>query len=225
MSTVQFFAIFSCFYYSLSMTKSKVHKKKKASSYKNVFISVTSILLFGILFLAIHYISLSLPATFNSNAASQIAWPMFDGDAQKSGDNTNETTITTATAKNLKQLWQINLSNTSDGSPVYLSNVTTQQGVKNLIFVTTESGSLVAIDDATGAKVWQENTQGSSGVITSSPVIDPGFQYVYSYGKDGKVHKYSIGTGVEITTGGWPFTATTIPNVEKGSSELTIGNG
>ena len=207
------------------MAKNKIHKKKKASSYKNVFILVTSVLLFSILLVAIHYISSSVPATFNSNAASQIAWPMFDGDAQKSAANTNETAITTATVKNLKQLWQINLPNTSDGSPIYLSNVTTQQGVKNLIFVTTAGGSLVAIDDETGAKVWQQNTQGSSGVITSSPVIDPSFQYVYSYGKDGKVHKYSIETGAEVTTGGWPFTATVIPNVEKGSSALTIGNG
>lgn len=207
------------------MAKNNARKKKKEGNFKKIVIIIATVFLFIFLLFAVQRATAPSFNTINTQAAAQIAWSMFDGDAQKSGINTNETVITKATVKNLKQLWQINLPGTSDGSPVYLSNVTTQQGVKNLVFITTEDGSLVAIDDATGAKVWQQDTQGSSGIITSSPVIDPGFQYIYSYGKDGKVHKYSVGAGAEVTTDGWPFTATLIPNVEKESSALTIGNG
>ncbi len=207
------------------MVKGRSHKKIKAWNFENFVISVTFILLIVILLNTIQYFSLSSPLTFNTHAASQIAWPMFDGDAQKSGVNTNETLISKTTVTQLKQLWQVNLPGTSDGSPVYLSNVITPQGLKNLIFVTTEEGSLVALDETTGAKEWQQNTQGKAGITTSSPAIDPNVQFVYSYGKDGKVHKYLVATGQEVTTGGWPFTATLLPNIEKGSSALTIGNG
>jgi len=207
------------------MARNKTRKKKIEGHSKKISVAiVTGILLVSLLFVVQRVTSPS-SNVIDTQAAAQIAWPMFDGDAQKSGVNTSETIVTTNTVKSLKQLWQTTLPEASDGSPIYLSNVTTQQGFKNLIFITTEGGSLVAIDDATGTKVWQQDTQGSSGVITSSPVLDPGFQFVYSYGKDGKVHKYSVGSGSENTTGGWPFTATSIPNVEKGSSALTIGNG
>lgn len=36
------------------------------------------------------------------------------------------------------------------------------------------------------------------------------------------MHKYDVGTGTEETAGGWPLTATTIPNVEHGSAALSI---
>src|SRR4029077_15188449 len=42
------------------------------------------------------------------------------------------------------------------------------------------------------------------------------------YGIDGKAHKYQVGDGTEITTGGWPQTITLKNNVEKGASGLTI---
>src|SRR5262249_26396461 len=46
--------------------------------------------------------------------------------------------------------------------------------------------------------------------------------YVYSYGLDGKVHKYQVGDGTEITTGGWPETATLKGFDEKGSPALNF---
>lgn len=132
--------------------------------------------------------------------------------------NINKSDVTT-----LQKKWSVPVS--SDGSPVYLSGVTTAQGVKNLVFVTTKAGGVVAFDESTGAQVWSKTTAGSGGTTTSSPVIDPSNQFVYGYGKDGKVHRYAVGTGTEDTTGGWPFTASLIPTVEKGSSALAIGNG
>ncbi len=83
------------------------------------------------------------------------------------------------------------------------------------------NGRLMAIDAATGTEIWHKTTSGSQPT-TASPAIDPNRLYVYSYGVDGKVHKYQVGDGTEVTTGGWPETITLKNNVEKGASGLTI---
>ncbi len=157
-------------------------------------------------------------------ASKQIAWPAFDGGGQRSGINTSETTITSANVGTLTRKWQQALPSVADSSPVELPNVTTPMGVKMLLFLTTTNGSLVAVDAATGNPVWHANTAGSN-FTTSSPALDPNGQFVYGYGVDGKIHKYAVGTGAETTTGGWPVTITLMPNVEKGSSAINVGNG
>ena len=157
-------------------------------------------------------------------ASKQIAWPAFDGGGQRSGINTSETTITSANVGTLTRKWQIALPAIADSSPVELPNVTTPAGVKTLLFLTTMHGSLVAVDAATGNLVWSANTTGPN-FTTSSPALDPNGHFVYSYGVDGKIHKYAVGTGAETTTGGWPVTITLMPNVEKGSSAINVGNG
>jgi len=157
-------------------------------------------------------------------ATKQVAWPAFDGGGQRSGINTSETTITSANVGTLTRKWQQALPAIADGAPVELPNVTTPAGVKNLLFVTTKAGSLVAVDAATGTQVWRADTTGPN-FTTSSPALDPNGQFVYGYGVDGKIHKYAVGTGAETTTGGWPVTITLMPNVEKGSSPLNVGNG
>ena len=55
---------------------------------------------------------------------------------------------------------------------------------------------------------------------TSSPVVDPARKFVYTYGLDGKVHKVTLATGVEVTDAHWPVVATLKPWDEKGSSSL-----
>lgn len=157
--------------------------------------------------------------------SSLIAWNTFDGDSQRSGVNSDEMMITPNNVGSLARLWQQTLPATADSSPVELPNVSTSGGVKNVLFVTTMTGSLLALDAATGNQLWRQNTSGAASYTTSSPVLDPSGQYVYSYGLDGKVHKYAVGNGNEVTSGGWPATITLMPNVEKGSSALNIGNG
>jgi PQQ-like domain len=158
-------------------------------------------------------------------------WPQFNGDPQHSGNNTQETTISRANVAQLQMLYQVTLPGVVDGAPAYLNSVTTPQGVKNLIYVTTKDGTLAAIDTLTGGVAWSRqnpagschiNNGGSICYTTSSPAIDPNRQFVYSYGLDGYVHKYQVGDGTEIKTGGWPELATKKPFDEKGSSALSI---
>ena len=164
-------------------------------------------------------------------------WPQFNGDSSHSGDNSQETLININNVSQLKKVFRISLNsvapgaNFADGAPVYLNSVSTPNGVKNLIFVTTKNGFIIALDAQTGAEVWSHQYPAGScrvnnGTIpcytTSSPAIDPNHQFVYSYGLDGYVHKYQVGDGTEIKSGGWPGLATLKPYNEKGSSALSI---
>lgn len=154
--------------------------------------------------------------------AATYDWLQFFGDARHNGNNTAETSISAANVSGLTRKWQVSMSATADGSPVVLNGVQTSAGLKNLIFVTTTDGRIRAMDIADGSLVWEHQPATGPRYTTSSPAIDPNRQFVYSYGLEGKVHKYQVGDGTEITTGGWPQLTTLKPDVEKGSSALTI---
>jgi outer membrane protein assembly factor BamB len=163
-------------------------------------------------------------------------WLQFGYDAAHSGSNSAETTITAANVSQLISLYPspITLPATVDSAPVYASNVVTPTGTRDLLFAfgsnnlydgSSSLGTLLAIDAATGSVVWSKTTTGSSQHASSSPVIDPARQYVYSFGLDGYVHKYRIGDGVETLTSGpagWPQRITLKPDAEKVASGLTI---
>jgi outer membrane protein assembly factor BamB len=135
---------------------------------------------------------------------------------------------------NLHLLFQVALPGIADGSPVYLSNVSTAAGVRDLIFVTTRDGYIAVLDAQTGSLVWSKQYAAGGCLInnnqarnepcytTSSPAIDPNRQFVYSYGLDGYVHKLAVGDGTEILTSGWPELTTLKGYDEKGSSALSI---
>ncbi|HEX7251831.1 MAG TPA: PQQ-binding-like beta-propeller repeat protein, partial [Thermoanaerobaculia bacterium] len=80
----------------------------------------------------------------------------------------------------------------------------------------------VALDAATGAIVWSQQPATGPLYTTSSPAVDPKKTFVYAYGLDGFVHRYVIGSGIETMGEGWPQVATLKPDVEKGSSALSI---
>jgi outer membrane protein assembly factor BamB len=205
------------------MSKRKSKKTNKKISFGIPFILSILVIIFALTLLQFSSKNEQSPIKVTKvNAAGQVVWQQFDGDADKTGMSVDPY-INSSTVSTLQKEWSVSVS--SDGSPVFLSGVTTSQGVKNLVFVTTKTGGVMAFDEATGDTIWSASTTGNSGGTTSSPAIDPTNQYVYGYGADGKVHKYDVGTGTEETTGGWPLVASLIPNVEKGSSALSIGNG
>jgi outer membrane protein assembly factor BamB len=166
-------------------------------------------------------------------SSSPYNWLQFDGDAQHSGNNTLEATIGSSNVATLTKLFGVNLPAIADGAPVYLSGVTTANGTQDLVFLTTKDGRILALDAHTGTSVWSHqygpgtckiNLGSNACYTTSSPAIDPNRQFVYSYGLDGFVHKYAVGTGVESTGSGWPELVTTKGYNEKGSSALAIAS-
>jgi hypothetical protein len=161
-------------------------------------------------------------------------WLQFNGDAFHSGNNTLEQKLSPSNVTLLHMLFQVSLPGVADGSPVYLSNVATASGIRNLVFVTTRTGGVAALDASTGVTIWWQPSQAASCLInnntgrneacytTASPAIDPNRQFIYSYGLDSYVHKYAVGNGTEVLTGGWPELASQKVYDEKGSSALSL---
>ena len=174
-------------------------------------------------------LALPLILSLSPSVATAYDWLQFNGDPAHSGNNTFEAAIDRSNVASLVLKFQVSLPAVADGAPVLLQSVSTASGVHDLLFVTTKAGHIVAFDAQTGAQVWSRqyaagacriNNGGPECYTTSSPAIDPNRLYVYSYGLDGYVHKYQVGDGTEVTTGGWPQLATTKGFDEKGSSAL-----
>jgi hypothetical protein len=158
-----------------------------------------------------------------SASASATDWLQFNFDPAHSGFNSHENALSSDNVATLHLVYPpVSLPAVADGAPAFLDGVTTGGGVKDLLFLTTKSGILLAIDAGTGSTVWSKQPATSPNYTTSSPAIDPNRQYVYSYGLEGRVHKYAVGDGTEVTTGGWPELVTRKPDVEKESSALAI---
>jgi outer membrane protein assembly factor BamB len=151
-------------------------------------------------------------------------WQQFGYSAQRAGVNPTSTRITLGTVAGLHRQWAVKLPDPADSTPVVIGDVALPDGKHGaVIYVTTRQGALVALDAATGAQLWQQKPQGNL-ITNSSPAVDPSDRFVYSYGLDGQVHKYAVGSGTEVTGNGWPLRITRMTNVEKESSALTIGN-
>ena|SRR5689334_1063218 len=164
-------------------------------------------------------------------SARAYDWLQFNGDPSHSGNNVLEAALDRNSVSALALKFQVSFPAAADGAPVLLQGVATPSGPRDLLFVTTRAGHIVALDAATGATAWTRqygaagcgiNRGGTACYTTSSPAIDPNRLYVYSYGLDGRVHKYQAADGVEIVTGGWPQLATLKGFDEKASSALAI---
>lgn len=153
--------------------------------------------------------------------ASAADWMQFGYDATHSGRNTVETTLSAANVDQIQRRYQTTLTASVDSAPVYLSNVSTSSGMKDLLFLLSTNGTLMAVNAADGTVLWHHQENGQNPT-TSAPAIDPGRQYVYAYGLDGFVHKYRVDNGNEVTSGGWPELITLKTNVEKVAGSLTI---
>ena len=118
----------------------------------------------------------------------------------------------------------------TDSAPIFLGGVATASGTKDLLFINALDGTLTAADASNGATVWSHQPTVASGSdfvlahggATGSPAVDPAHQYVFHYGLDGKIHKYQVGDGTEILSGGWPQIATAKPDQEKGAAAMSI---
>ena len=158
-------------------------------------------------------------------AAAAVAGdlPQFGYDAQHSGAVPSEAAISPATVGTLRLAHPpVQLPAVADGAPAYAAGVPTAGGTVDLLLVTTTDGTLVAVDAARGAVAWSFRPAAGPWYTTSSPAVGPDRRFVYTYGLDGRVHKVCLAAGTEVTSHGWPEVATLKPDVEKGSSALTV---
>jgi hypothetical protein len=155
-------------------------------------------------------------------ASAKYNWLQFGGDSRHGNNNTMESTVTAQNVNQLTMLFQVGLPETIEGAPVVLTNVSTSSGIHDVAYMTTRSGYIVALDAYSGQTLWSAQPA-NANITMSSPAIDPALTYVYSAGLDGYIHKYTVGTGVEVTTGGWPELSTSKVSVEKDGTAITIG--
>jgi hypothetical protein len=157
---------------------------------------------------------------------SAIDVTTYHYDNLRTGQNLNETTLTTANVNQAKfgKLGELMVDGKVDAQPLYLSNVSiTGVGTKNVLYVATEHGSVYAFDadnvsGITAKPLWRISTQLSGEVssddrgcsqvtpeigITSTPVIDRtrGAIYVVSVSKDAGGNYFHRIHALDLTSG------------------------
>ncbi|MBO0882590.1 MAG: PQQ-binding-like beta-propeller repeat protein, partial [Mycobacterium sp.] len=160
-------------------------------------------------------------------------WLQFGGD-QMHSNVAIDSQITPQNVNQLHQIWQVHLPNGEheSGQPLYATGVSTASGVRDLVVANGNHGGLYALDAGTGQMVWQVPPPTSNGCTEpagapcfdqGSAAIDRDTDRIYNYSPfTGTVRQFDLGTGQEITGGGWPETVSLKPNLDKESSSLTI---
>jgi hypothetical protein len=167
--------------------------------------------------------------TVNAATASTINVTTYHYDNLRTGQNLNETILSTSNVNSTKfgKLGAFTVDGLVDAQPLYLSGVTIPNvGVKNVLYVVTEHDSVYAFDadsanGNTSAFLWKvsllgtgETTSDDRGCgqvtpeigITSTPVIDPtrgphGALYVVAMSKDANANYFQRLHALDVTTG------------------------
>ncbi len=119
------------------------------------------------------------------------------------------------------------LPGTVDASVIYLHGVTIGGAAHNALFLTTTYGITLAIDASSGSILWQwkppsyASLAGSAQITNSTPVADPGRQWIYAASPDGKIQKLSVANGHAA----WRVSITKLPSREKIGTSLNYANG
>jgi outer membrane protein assembly factor BamB len=157
------------------------------------------------------------------------AWLTFGNDPAYPSINTSEQAINAKTVSKLRRLWHVQLPDLADERPVLVRNLTMPDAQKSdVLYMTTDDGTLAAIDADNGHVFWTVTPRAgypNAKYTKASPAADPANNLIYSYGLDGRVHRFRLTTGQEITGNGWPVRVTTMPLSEKVSSALNLIDG
>ncbi len=153
----------------------------------------------------------------------------YHNDIARTGQNLNETILTTANVNmtTFGKLRSLAVDGKVDAQPLYVSSLANIAGAThNVVFVATEHGSVYAFDADAGTQLWKISTLGSGETtsdargcdqvtpeigITATPVIDrnvgtSGAIYVVAMSKSGsnyfqRLHALDLATGVELFGG------------------------
>jgi hypothetical protein len=169
-------------------------------------------------------------ATLTVNAASTTDVLTYHNDIARTGQNLNETILTTSnvTSATFGKLGFYSVDGLVDAEPLYASNVAVpSNGTHNLLIVPTEHDSVYAFDADTGTVIWHvsvlkagETSSDNRGCgqvtpeigVTSTPVIDRaaganGTIYLVAMSKDAsgnyhqRLHALDLALGTELLSG------------------------
>jgi outer membrane protein assembly factor BamB len=169
---------------------------------------------------------------FSARSGSAIAqqagsWLTFGYDPAAGQVNASEDVLTEATVSYLRQVWSVMLPDLADERPILLRHIAWPDGtLRDVLYLTTDKGTLLALDATTSKQLWAVTPKNDNPKYTkASPAADPVAGLIYSYGLDGKVHRFRATTGQEVTGNGWPVRVTKMPLSEKVSAALNLANG
>lgn len=151
-------------------------------------------------------------------------WRMFGYDAARSGVDPAPQPFTLASVSRLAKRWSVTLPDVADSSPTLLHALAFPGGPRDVLYLTTRDGRLVALDASNGSRIWSRQPSGPR-ITNSSPVADSAHHFVYAYGLDGALHRYNPVSGQESTGPGWPAPITLMTQTEKESAALNLANG
>ena len=170
--------------------------------------------------------STAAPPSSTTRTASVHDWTRFGWDAGRSSSATDETGITAANVATLRRQ-QVALDGTVDASPIYLHAVHVNGGTHDVFFATTTYGKTLAIDADSGKILWRftpsgyDTWAGSRRITNSTPVADPGRDFIYAASPDGHIQKLAVADGRAV----WSTAITTLPEREKIASPLNYDRG
>jgi outer membrane protein assembly factor BamB len=153
-------------------------------------------------------------------------WPRFGLDQAHSNGSDAPTGITATNLPTLK-LQQVTLPGTVDASLIYLHDVQINNAGHDAYFFTTSYGKTLAVDAGNGAILWTftpsgyDSWAGSARITNSTPVADPGRDFIYAASPDGHVQKLAVADGHMV----WSTAITALPTREKIASPLTYSRG
>ncbi|HEX8982136.1 MAG TPA: PQQ-binding-like beta-propeller repeat protein [Ktedonobacterales bacterium] len=151
-------------------------------------------------------------------------WLTFGYDAARSGVNPAPQPFTRTTVSRLTKRWSVMLPDVADSSPILLHALAFPGRPRDVLYLTTRDGHLIALDASDGSLLWSHQPSGPK-ITNSSPVADSAHHFVYAYGLDGALHRYNPVSGQEATGPGWPAPVTLMTQTEKESSALNLANG
>ncbi|HTP86279.1 MAG TPA: hypothetical protein VMJ34_05000 [Bryobacteraceae bacterium] len=182
--------------------------------------------------------------TVNAFTASSVTVLTFHNDVARTGQNLNETILTTSNVNSTQfgLVGTITVDGLVDAEPLYVGGMTINGGTHNVVFIATENDSVYAFDADTFAQLWHTSLLGSGEVasdnrgcnqvvpiigVTSTPVIDlsagpNGTIFVVAMSKAGSTYHQRI-HALDLTTGLDRMTATDVTATFSGTGSGSSG--
>lgn len=155
-------------------------------------------------------VALIAPLLVAPAPSEAIDWPRYGGDDLLTNHvpSARAAGLSSATAAQIVERWQVPLGGRFVASPLYAEGVSIDGKLENVVYAATGTGAVVALRSEDGRVLWRRNvsgtvtTCGSTYGISSSPVLDRTRNLLYVIGADGLLNALDLSTGA--TAPGWP---------------------
>lgn len=151
-------------------------------------------------------------------AGPTVLWGSYGGDDQLT-NHVGRGKLTPATARSLAQTWRQKVDGPVLASPLLAQDVLVDGAPRTLLYVSSEAGSVYALDSSTGLVVWKRELGafeadancGTLG-ISATGAIDGGRGLLYVVNADGALYALDLATG--DSPDGWPLQLLDRPRTE-----------